>query len=128
MVIIGVLSLILSLLLALWLHKRLNNPLINIIENVSQISQSKNYQRKIDKQAFKELDILAKNINILLNRTAKHVGKVEDDHQHALNQNDELKSNIFLRSDNKEIKTNLGINNSTSLTTFSKLRDLKDNF
>ena len=42
--------------------------------------------------------------------------------------NDELKSNIFLRSDNKEIKTNLGINNSTSLTTFSKLRDLKDNF
>ena len=42
--------------------------------------------------------------------------------------NDELKSNIFLRSDNKEIKTNLGINNSTSFPTFSKLRDLKDNF
>jgi len=99
LVIIGILSLILSLLLALWLHKRLNNPLINIIENVSQISQSKNYQRKIDNQAFKELDILAKNINILLNRTAKHVAKVEDDHQHALNQNDELKSKVHSRTD-----------------------------
>jgi len=41
---------------------------------------------------------------------------------------DELKSNIFLRSDNENIKNNLNINNSSSLSTFSKLRDLKDNF
>ncbi len=41
---------------------------------------------------------------------------------------EELKSNIFLRSDNDEIKTNLNINNSSSLVAFSKLRDLKDNF
>ena len=39
-----------------------------------------------------------------------------------------LKNNIFLRSDNDKIKTNLNINNSSSLATFSKLRDLKDNF
>ena len=41
---------------------------------------------------------------------------------------DELKSNIFLRSHNSKIKTNLNINNSSSIETFSKLRDLKDNF
>ena len=41
---------------------------------------------------------------------------------------DELKNNIFLRSDNENIKTNLNINTSSSLITFSKLRDLKDNF
>ncbi len=41
---------------------------------------------------------------------------------------DELKNNIFLRSNNEEIKTNLNIEGSTSLVTFSKLRDLKDNF
>ena len=41
---------------------------------------------------------------------------------------DELKNNIFLRSNNKEIKTNLNIEGSSSLITFSKLRDLKDNF
>ena len=41
---------------------------------------------------------------------------------------DELKNNIFLRSDNKNIKTNLNIGSSSSLVTFSKLRDLKDNF
>ena len=41
---------------------------------------------------------------------------------------DELKNNIFLRSNNENIKTNLNISNSTPLETFSKLRDLKDNF
>ena len=41
---------------------------------------------------------------------------------------EELKNNIFLRSDIKNIKTNLNIENSSALETFSKLRDLKDNF
>ena len=41
---------------------------------------------------------------------------------------DELKSNIFLRSNNKKIQTNLNINNDSPLLAFSKLRDLKDNF
>ena len=41
---------------------------------------------------------------------------------------DELKNNIFLRSDKENIKINLNIGSSSSLKTFSKLRDLKDNF
>ena len=41
---------------------------------------------------------------------------------------DELKSNIFLRSDNKKIQTSLNVNIDSPLLTFSKLRDLKDNF
>ena len=41
---------------------------------------------------------------------------------------DELKNNIFLRSNNENIKTNLNIRNGSALETFSKLRDLKDNF
>ena len=41
---------------------------------------------------------------------------------------EELRNNIFLRSNNEEIKTNLNIEGSSSLVTFSKLRDLKDNF
>jgi len=41
---------------------------------------------------------------------------------------DELNMNIFLRSDQKDIQRNLNLNNANSLETFSKLRDLKDNF
>ena len=41
---------------------------------------------------------------------------------------DELECNIFLRSDNLDVQSNLNLNNNNSLETFSKLRDLKDNF
>jgi len=41
---------------------------------------------------------------------------------------DELECNIFLRSDNLGVQSNLNLNNNNSLKTFSKLRDLKDNF
>ena len=41
---------------------------------------------------------------------------------------DELECNIFLRSDNIEIQKQLGINIGDPIETFTKLRDLKDNF
>ena len=41
---------------------------------------------------------------------------------------DEIKNNIFLRTSDEKIKRNLNIQNSSDLITFSKLRDLKDNF
>ena len=41
---------------------------------------------------------------------------------------DELECNVFLRSDNLDIQSNLNFDNKSSLEIFSKLRDLKDNF
>ena len=41
---------------------------------------------------------------------------------------DELECNIFLRSDNMEIQKQLGIISKDPFKTFTKLRDLKDNF
>tara|TARA_B100001029_G_C14966569_1_gene397665 strand:- start:150 stop:914 length:765 start_codon:yes stop_codon:yes gene_type:complete len=41
---------------------------------------------------------------------------------------DEIKTNIFLRCDNKKIKNSLDMNNSSKLEVFSKLRKLKDEF
>ncbi len=41
---------------------------------------------------------------------------------------DELETNIFLRCDNKIIKNNLKMSNSSNLEVFTKLRNLKDQF
>jgi hydroxyacylglutathione hydrolase len=41
---------------------------------------------------------------------------------------EELECNIFLRSEEKSVQKNLNLNNTDSLQTFSKLRDLRDNF
>ena len=40
----------------------------------------------------------------------------------------EIKTNIFLRCDDPEIKYTLGLNDSSEVKVFSKLRDLKDTF
>ena len=41
---------------------------------------------------------------------------------------DEIKTNIFLRCDDSEIKHGLGLKDSPDVEVFSKLRDLKDSF
>ena len=41
---------------------------------------------------------------------------------------DELKSNIFLRFDQKELKIKLDMKNQEDLEVFKKARDLKDSF
>ena len=41
---------------------------------------------------------------------------------------DEIKTNIFLRCDDPDIKHNLGLEDSSEVEVFSKLRDLKDTF
>ena len=41
---------------------------------------------------------------------------------------DEIKTNIFLRCNDPEIKQGLGLKDSSDVEVFSKLRDLKDSF
>ncbi len=41
---------------------------------------------------------------------------------------DELRSNIFLRCDQNDLKTKLNMENQEEFEVFKKLRDLKDTF
>ena len=41
---------------------------------------------------------------------------------------EEIETNIFLRCDDKKIKNNLKMNNSSNLEVFTNLRNLKDTF
>jgi len=41
---------------------------------------------------------------------------------------EEIKSNIFLRCDQKELKAKLDMKNQEDLEVFKKVRDLKDSF
>ena len=42
--------------------------------------------------------------------------------------NEEIKTNIFLRYDDLDVKGALNLKNASDLEIFTKLRDLKDNF
>jgi len=82
-----------------WLFNKTNQPIVKLIEEVGQISQNKNYQTQLAIQPYKELDVLAKNINILLLRTDKHINTMIDEHQYSLSQNQALESRLSARTD-----------------------------
>jgi signal transduction histidine kinase len=73
--------------------------MVKLIEDIGRISQSKNYQTPLANQPYKELDILAKNINVLLLRTDKHIKRTIDEHEHALSKNQALEDRLSARTD-----------------------------
>ena len=79
------------------------------------------------------------NLNFCLeydpNNTNLKDKKIEIDEKLSFNQptipstiSDEIKTNIFLRCNDPEIKHRLGLKDSSDVEVFSKLRDLKDSF
>jgi len=112
-------SLVLSLGVSQWLFNKTNQPIVKLIESIGQITQSKNYQTQLASQPYKELDILAKNINVLLHRTEKHINKIIDDHQYALSQNHALENRLSARTDA------LKESNQELLSTLEKLHEFQ---
>ncbi|WP_041737150.1 sensor histidine kinase [Colwellia psychrerythraea] len=102
-----------------WLFNKTNHPIVKLIEDVGQISQSKNFTLKLANQPYKELDILAKNINVLLLRTDKHITRIIDEHQHALSQNQALENRLSARTDA------LKESNQELLSTLEKLHEFQ---
>ena len=68
--------------------------------------------------------------NIDLKKKFEKVKKLRSSNLPSLptNLEDELKSNIFLRCDQNDLKTKLNMENQEDLEVFRKIRDLKDNF
>jgi len=98
-VLLLLLGLIFSFLLALSIDRKINQPIATIIETIQKISQDKDYHSRIDKLPLIELDILARNINILLSRTEKLICKKDSTHQQALLQNSTLTEKVQARTD-----------------------------
>ena len=92
-------GLLLAFALALVIKNKINLPIANLVESIQEISQSKDYSKRIDKLSIMEVDILAQNINILLNRTEKHINKKDEKHQQTLLQNSTLAEKVQARTD-----------------------------
>ena len=68
--------------------------------------------------------------NIYLKKKFEEIKKLRSQNLPTLPSSleEELKSNIFLRCDQKELKIKLGMKNHEDLEVFKKVRDLKDSF
>jgi signal transduction histidine kinase len=114
LIIFAIASIILLLNLALisWLQKSITRPIIELGHNIQQISHSKNFSMRCNEMPYRELDILAQNINIMLNRTEKYIAKqIEAEHQ-FIQLNRELEDKVnqrteALREANQELLSTL---------------------
>ncbi len=112
-------ALILAFALSQWLFNKTNQPIVKLIDDIGQISQNKNYQTQLIIQPYKELDILAKNINVLLLRTDKHINTIIDEHEYALSQNQALENRLSARTNA------LKESNQELLSTLEKLHEFQ---
>ncbi|MDP7593856.1 MAG: HAMP domain-containing sensor histidine kinase [Litorilituus sp.] len=85
--------------LALSIHKRFKQPIAKITGSILQISQSKDFSRRLAECSIIELDILTRNINILLNRSEQSMAIQETIYQQALSKNDRLTDKVNARTD-----------------------------
>lgn len=92
-------SLLILMLFANRIKSRINQPISMLVESVQEIAHHKNYAERIDNLPIIELDILAKNINVLLTRTEKHINKKDENHQQTLLQNNQLAEKVQARTD-----------------------------
>ena len=92
-------SLFLFTLVAQRLKNKINHPISVLVDSVQEISHSKNYSEQIERLSIIEFDILVKNINVLLNRTEKHINNKDETHQQILLQNSKLAEKVQARTD-----------------------------
>ena len=92
-------SLFIFTILALFINKKINEPITALKESIQAISQNKDFSQRISKLPFTELDILAKTINILLNRIESHILKQNEVNQQISEKNSKLTGKVNTRTD-----------------------------
>lgn len=113
------LTALIAIAIAQRLFNRINDPLTALIEDVGVIPQNKSYKLSLAKQPYKELDFLAKTINIFLARTDKHIVKLIDEHQHSLSKTKALEERLSARTNA------LKDSNHELLSTLEKLHEFQ---
>jgi signal transduction histidine kinase len=117
--IIIVLLILIANLVVMTLNRFITDPMSNISSKIQEISKHKRFNLRIDQMPFKELDILARNINILLNRAETQLTKLSDAKQLTYEQNQELEDKV-----NKRTQA-LKDSNNELLSTLEKLHQFQ---
>jgi len=93
------LTFLISLLITSRLEHKITAPLHRLTETIQQVSQHKDYSIRCDQMAYKDVDILARNVNIMLSRIEKHLIKQDNAEQQILKLNHELEDKVNKRTD-----------------------------
>lgn len=108
-----------TLLITIILNRFITIPMSDMANKVQDISKHKQFNLRIEQMPFKELDILARNINIVLNRAETQLAKLSDAKQLTYQQNKDLENKV-----NKRTQA-LKDSNNELLSTLEKLHQFQ---
>mgnify|MGYP000459927264 CR=1 FL=1 len=108
------------LLLITRLEQVISAPLATLTSEVQHIAKTKNYLARLEVMPYQEVDMLARNINILLSRTEKHNAKLQRSEQQGQERIQELETKIVNRT------SALKESNQELLSTLEKLHQFQD--
>lgn len=114
-----ILSITITIILSSYLLRSITKPIKEITYTIQDIAKRKAYGQRCKIQPYKEVDILAKNINVLLARTEVKLDKLYQAEHDNLATNQALKDKVNLRSDA------LKESNQELLTTLEKLHQFQ---
>ena len=102
------------------LEKIITEPMEQINQDLITIIQHKNYSFRIDNMGYKEIDIIARSINNLLNRTERHINNLSAAEQRSVKLNTELEVKVTKRT------AALKESNQELLSTLEELHQFQD--
>ena len=117
--IIIVLLILTTLLVVNALNRFITDPMSEVSSKIQEIYKHKKFNLRIDQMPFKELDILVRNINILLNRAETQLTKLSEAKQLSYQQNQDLEDKV-----NKRTQA-LKDSNNELLSTLEKLHQFQ---
>lgn len=89
-------------LISFWLIRRfsasIEDNIQELVETVQRVSNKKDFSLRCQSTSYKEIDILSRNINIMLSRTEKHILKQDKAEQEILKLNHELEDKVNQRT------------------------------
>ena len=98
-IIVFSISLCCTFLVTIKIYQLITLPIKDLIGTVQGISQHKNYTIQCPEMPYQELDILSRNLNIMLSRTNKHITKQDNAEQQILKLNHELEDKVNQRTE-----------------------------
>jgi signal transduction histidine kinase len=111
-----IITTIIIIFLGLMVSMRLSQIIVTamnvLVETIQRISQSKDYTIECPEMTHKEFDILARNLNIMLNRTERHIFKLSEEKQQSMMLTEGLENKVnkrtnALKESNQELLSTL---------------------
>ncbi len=113
--------LLVSLILIIFKIERIiTDPIDQINQSLITVSQNKNYSIRLGNMPYKEVDLLARNVNNLLNRIERHINKLSLAEQGSIKLTTELENKVSKRT--QALKES----NQELLSTLEELHQFQD--